>query len=122
MAKEMHVDFKTFFFADHSTPVGKLIHDRRAQACWWYCLCAHGNLKQFDEGATYEGELDSPKMLGNIVYSVSLAYGIQDPSEMLKFIGMCKEEATRCGYDWDSRVEKPDRTIISRKVSTPTVN
>lgn len=114
---DWHVNFRIFFFADHSKPIGRLDHDRRAQAAWYYVTCGHRNLALATAGATYEGELDTPVLLGNIARGVAMFYGIQDPAEMLKFIPQCKQEAARCGFEWDERIEKPDPTRVSRKVS-----
>lgn len=118
---EIHIDFKVFFFADHSTPVGYLIHDRRAQACWYFVTCAHKNLALVEGGAVYEGELDTPNLLGNLVRSIATIYGIKDPSEMLKFMPMCKKEAERCHYEWNPLVENPDPKNVSRGATTPTI-
>lgn len=118
--REMNIRFRSFFWADHSAPVGLLPHDRRAQACWYYVMNAHRNLHEVKEGATYEGNDDSIKMLANILVSVSTIYGISDPSETLKFMDICKQEAKRCHFEWDEGVEKVLRADYVRKISTPT--
>lgn len=115
---EMHVKYRMFFWGEHSIPAGLLIHDRRAQAAWYYVSLAHKNLLQFDMGATYEGDLDTPITLGNIMRGVAMMYGIDDPAEVEKFIPMCKQEAARCHYEWDARVEKPDPKPVKRTAST----
>jgi hypothetical protein len=119
----MHIDFTPFFFADHSTPNGLLIHDRRAQACWYYVTCGHRNLADADDPVvvmsadTSAPPVDPIPMLANLVRSISTMYGISDPSEMLKFLDMCKEECIRCHYEWDDRVARVQPSDFVQKSS-----
>lgn len=115
------VAYRSFFWAEHSYPIGLLIHDQRAQAAWYYVTLAHKALKGEDEGAVYEGDLDTPAMLPNLIRGVCTMYGIPDPAEVEKFIPMCKEEAERCHYEWDDRVSKIDTRQMSRGAGTQVI-
>lgn len=116
MKTPIHVNFTSFFFADHSTPVGLLPHDRRAQACWYYVTCAHKSLADSTDPIVYEGELDPLPSLANLIHAISMQFGIQDPTEMLKFLDLCKQECQRLGYAWDDRVTKVKREDYIRRV------
>lgn len=116
--KDLKINFKLFWFVEHSQPKGLLPNVKEAQACWYYVMCAHKNLHEHTEGAVYEGEDDPLNNIANILISISMQYGIDDPDDILKHMPTCVKEAERLGFEWDSRVERPTRSMFNRKVST----
>lgn len=95
-------------FVSHTILQGGRIHDRiDAHACWYYCRCAMGMVKEIRLGAQYEGENDHIDMLNNLARSVAALYNLESPSRMLRNMIDCKLEAERCELEWDPRIEKP---------------
>jgi len=119
MTKKLDVVFTPFLFVEHVLPKGLLPNEIGAHACWYYAKCAHKNLEELEQGATYEGELDAQNHLPNLVRSISQLYAIQDPSDMLRFIPWCRAECQRLGYAWNPAVENPGAVSEYRLPSTP---
>lgn len=102
--------FVSFYpeFKHHTVLQGGFLPDLAGgHAAWYYALCAHGMLKEVEEGAEYDGELDHQSMLNNLVRSVAALYALSTPDMLLRFLPDARLEAVRCGYGWDERVEKP---------------
>lgn len=101
-----------FVFTNHTAALneeseGLLPLDTRAQAAWYYCRLATMHLRDVDEGAVYEGERDNAESLQNIMLACATLYSIEDPTEIEKFIPICKAEVYRIGGEWDIRIERP---------------
>lgn len=95
-------------FKDHVLPHGLMPDEMGAHACWMYATGAHQMIHEIEAGAQYEGELDHINMLNNLARSVSAWYKLESPSELVKYMEICKFEAMRSDYPWDSRVERPN--------------
>lgn len=108
MAKD-GIEYEFFMYEDHSIAKGGKLpnFERGAHACWYYLICAHANLESVQEGATYEGEMDTVNALNNIARSVAMQYRLDSPDDFLKFMPVCVDECMRIGKPFDPRVLKP---------------
>lgn len=94
-------------FKHHVEPEGLMPDTPAAHACWYYCMCVVGLLKELDAGnAEYEGERDHTDMRANIIMSVAALYNLESPSEIVKLFPFAKQEAERLGLGWDVRMEE----------------
>jgi hypothetical protein len=96
-----------FRFANRVFPFTTLPDLPGVHACWYYCRCAIGMMQKVDEGAQYEGENDHSVMLNNLARSVSMLYGLESPSDFLKFMPQVKHLAVSNQMPWDLRIENP---------------
>ncbi len=76
-------------------------------AAWYYCRCAIQNAKKWREGADYEGERDHVPMYGNLLFSVSAIYNLDDPGKLVKMLGLAKMQAELMEYEWYDEIMDP---------------
>lgn len=100
-------------FVRHVEKNGGLLPDRiQAHACWYYCQLAHKHLTRVADGGIYVGDEDTVNSLFAIAKGVAAFYNLESPAEFLKHMGDCRLEAMRCGYEWDSGIEEPLKSLF----------
>lgn len=100
-------------FTRHVVQNGGLLPDRpAAHACWYYCQLAHKHLTRVEEGGIYVGDADTVNSLHAIAKGVAAFYNLDSPAEFLKHMGDCALEALRCGYEWNSEIEEPLKSLF----------
>jgi len=105
------IRLKPFFFHSITLAGGGLMPDHPgAHAAWYYCRCGIGMLEELDEGVVYVGELDRENRLANLARGISKLYGLESPSELTKYIFMCRREAARRHLKWDVRLLSPHKS------------
>lgn len=94
-------------YVQHVQPYGIIPNTKGGNACWDYCRIAYTSLQSVDSGAQYEGERDHQNSLNNIARAVAVKYGLESPSDFLKYMELAKAEAERSELPWDPRIENP---------------
>ena len=95
-------------FVSHIAENGGALPDEPgAHACWYYCRIAIKSMKDVDDGAQYEGELDHTNMLNNLARSVAMLYRLDSPDDFLKFMPLVRMEAMKWELVWDERIVAP---------------
>ena len=78
-----------------------------ASACWYYCGRAMQILADLDEGKILEDDPDVKDHLRDLAIGVAKWYGLESPSEFLKYLPACYKEAQMSGLPWDERIRTP---------------
>lgn len=101
--RPLKVTYDKYFFEDHTTPIGCLPNDDRAQACWLYYILAQENKERVGDGPESQIIIDGSewrkKRYVRIKKRVAMQYGIDDPAEMDKFWEYVEQEILRFNTD-----------------------
>jgi hypothetical protein len=96
-------------FVDQIEPEGFLNNEAGSHACWYYFCLAMANKQQVGDGPKtqiiLEGELWQSTRYENIARGVAAMYGMESPSEFLKFMDLVKKEARRVGTEVPGEIE-----------------
>lgn len=95
------VTFSPHTYPDLTHPNGHLPNDMRAQACWFFYLCAQLAKETIGDSTEHqvilEGDLWMDKRYEQQARTTAMIYGLESPEEFMKFWPYVKAEAKACG-------------------------
>jgi hypothetical protein len=90
------INYEFPYFPDQTAPKGNLINDSACHACWYYYLLAHKMwAKVGDQFGVLEGNPWLTKHYEQLAKSVAIMYGLNDPSEFMKYWPLIAMECSR---------------------------
>lgn len=108
MPDRVKVSHTNFIWTEWVEPYGFLPRGEiGAHACVYYVGCAVRALENVDNGAWRHGEYDPLSRLNNLARGVAVMYGLDSPSDFLKFMPAVRLQFKTEELGWDPRVENP---------------